>query len=225
MLNGWAAPELLASYETERLPVARVLVQQMAHNLDAVPGSPGVNATDSASSLPQQRSKLGNMFGAHNLIFGMTYDSKVIVPDGTALFQVANPITDYVPCARPGSRAPHVWVERADKRISTLDLFAREFVLLTGERGSDWCEAVKTVSGSFGVPIQAYRIGASSDLADPGHAWATTFGVKEDGAVIVRPDGYVAWRSGTLKAEPGMEIELALQTALAYQNIKQHQAG
>ena len=221
VLNGWAAPALLESYETERLPVARVLVEQMAHNLDAVPGAPGANDTDSRSSLAQKQAKLGNMFGEHNLVFGTTYYSEEIVPDGTDAVTVANPVTDYVPSARPGSRAPHFWLERDGERISTLDLFGHEFVVLTGNKGQAWCEAAKSVSGMLGVPLNAYRVGPNGELVDSNHAWATSYGVDEDGVVLVRPDGYVAWRCASMKAEPTLEIEMALQTALAIQNIQQ----
>ncbi|MGE5222283.1 MAG: FAD-dependent monooxygenase [Omnitrophica WOR_2 bacterium] len=219
VLNGWADPALLASYETERLPVSRVMVEQMASNLDSVPGAPGAGGADSTFSLPPVQPMLGSQM--HNLVFGITYDSPVIVPDGTAPEKFANPVNDYAPSARPGSRAPHVWLERAGEYISTLDLFGSDFVLLAGARGSGWCEATKSVSGSQGVPVQAFQIGPQGDLGDPDHAWVRTYGVEEDGAVLVRPDGYVAWRCAALKEEPTLEIETALQTALAKQTIQQ----
>ncbi len=153
----------------------------------------------------------------HGLVLGVTYNSPLIVPDGTAPIQVANPITEYVPNARPGSRAPHVWLERAGERISTLDLFGREFVVLAGAKGQSWCDGAKQVSQSQGVPIQAFRVGSGGDLTDAMGEWARTYGIEEDGAVLVRPDGYVAWRCATSGPEPATEIEMALRTALGHQ--------
>lgn len=225
VLNGWGAPALLTSYETERLPVSRMLVEQMAHNLNSVPGAPGIKDTDSTDSFAQRQTMLGNMFSANNLVFGTSYDSPAIVPDGTSQIQVANPITDYVPSARPGSRAPHIWLERAGEKLSTLDLFGREFVLLAGSQGSAWCEAAKFASASLGVPVQTYRVGVEGELVDQEQAWAPLYGVEQDGAVLVRPDGYVDWRCATLKAEPVMEIEMTLRIALAKQSIQQPQAA
>src|SRR5260370_19682434 len=69
------------------------------------------------------------------MIFGAQYESSAVVPDGTAAPPVANPITDYVPSARPGGRPPHVWLERDGQRLSTIDLLGNGFVLLTRPAG------------------------------------------------------------------------------------------
>jgi len=222
VLKGWAPPSLLESYEVERAPISRVMTEQMARNLGSLPGATSADGGDSASSRPPTQMHLGRpeQFREHNLVFGATYDSTVIVPDGTAPVKVANPVTDYAPNARPGSRAPHVWLERAGERISTIDLFNREFVLVAGARGQSWCDAAKQVSQSQGVPIQTFRIGWGGDF-DAGREWTTTYGVEEDGAVLVRPDGYVAWRCATRKAEPMAEIEMALKVALGHQVVEQ----
>ena len=46
------------------------------------------------------------------LIFGASYDSRAVVPDGSPPPAIDDPVTQYVPSARPGARAPHVWLER-----------------------------------------------------------------------------------------------------------------
>jgi putative polyketide hydroxylase len=69
---------------------------------------------------------------------GYTYESGAIVPDGTPPVERPDPIADYVPNARPGARAPHLWLERRGQRISTLDLFDSAFVALTGPNGDSW---------------------------------------------------------------------------------------
>jgi len=75
------------------------------------------------------------------MIFATTYESAAVLPDGRARPVVANPVTEYVPTAHPGCRAPHIWLECAGQRLSTLDLFGRSFVLLAGRAGTAWCQA------------------------------------------------------------------------------------
>ncbi|HEX9076215.1 MAG TPA: FAD-dependent monooxygenase [Anaerolineae bacterium] len=222
VLKGWTPPVLLDSYPVERAPVSRKLIEHSARNSSPMHAANNGSANAGPAQPPWSRPELAR---EHGLVFGTTYDSAVIVPDGTAPIQVANPVTDYVPNARPGSRAPHVWLERAGERISTLDLFGREFVLLAGSDGQSWCDAAKTISRSEAVPIQMFRVGPGGVVHGPDHAWAEKYGVEEDGAVLVRPDGYVAWRCATSKAEPATEIEMALSTALGRQSVRQRQAA
>lgn len=216
VLGGWAPPALLPSYEAECRPISRWMTEQMAHNMGSIRATKG-DAADSAPSRPGTRPMLGRpeSHREHGLVFGASYDSAVIVPDGTPPVQVANPVTDYMPNARPGSRAPHVWLERDGVRISTLDLFGCEFVVLAGAKGQTWCDAAKETAESLGVPLQSSRIGSNGDLNDPGMAWTETYGINEDAAVLVRPDGYVAWRYATSGVLQAPQIELALKTALA----------
>ncbi len=222
VLRGWAPPALLASYEAERTPISRWMTEQMARNMGSIRATNGDGA-DSAPSRPGTQPMLGRPESQreHGLVFGATYDSAVIVPDGTPPVQVPNPVIDYVPNARPGSRAPHVWLEQDNTRISTLDLFGREFVLLTGNEGQDWCNAARGVSRQLGVPLRSYSIGRNGDLYASGRTWTEAYGTEEDGAVLVRPDGYVAWRSATSKPEPAPEIEVALNRALGRYPIQQ----
>ncbi|HEX9077621.1 MAG TPA: FAD-dependent monooxygenase, partial [Anaerolineae bacterium] len=222
VLKGWAPPVLLDSYQVERAPVSRKLIEHSARNSNPMHAANNGSANAGPAQPPWSRPELAR---EHGLVFGTTYESAVIVPDGTAPVQVANPVTDYVPNARPGSRAPHVWLERAGERISTLDLFGREFVLLAGSDGQSWCDAAKTISRSGAVPIQMFRVGPGGDVHGPDHAWVEKYGVEEDGAVLVRPDGYVAWRCATSKAEPETEMEMALSKALGRQSVRQRQAA
>ncbi len=220
VIKGWGAPSLLASYEAERKPVSKVMVEQMALNVGSLQGAntggTGFSPSNGPAQTPGGRPEMPRQ---HGLVFGASYDSPVIEPDGSDQVKVANPVTDYAPDARPGSRAPHVWLEHAGERSSTLDLFGREFVLLAGTQGKAWCDAAKAISGLHGVPVQTFRFGMGGELADPGGTWARVFRVEEKGAVLVRPDGYVTWRSATSKAEPVGEIDRALQAALSRQPV------
>src|SRR6201999_4320887 len=69
--------------------------------------------------------------------------------------------------ARPGSRAPHVPVERAGASVSTLDLFGTAFVLLSGAEGREWHDATRSAAGAREVPLEAYLVGGG-EVRDPG---------------------------------------------------------
>src|SRR5258708_20776081 len=137
------------------------------------------------------------------MIFGAGYESSAIVPDGTAPPAVSNPITDYVPSARPGGRAPHVSLERGGQRLSTIDLFGNGFVLLTTPAGKAWHEVAQSLG------IRTVSIG-DGELADCDGQWPATYGLDETGAVLVRPDGYVGWRSRATLADPAGRLHGAM---------------
>jgi putative polyketide hydroxylase len=95
----------------------------------------------------------------------------------------------------PGTRAPHVWLEREGELISTIDLFWDEFVLLTGSPRSGWTEAAERAAKQLSVPVRTQVVAADGDLVPIDRNWTEAYGVTENGAVLVRPDAFVAWRS------------------------------
>jgi putative polyketide hydroxylase len=100
--------------------------------------------------------------------------------------------------ARPGSRAPHVWLTRAGNRVSTVDLFGRSFVLLATFEGAPWCAAARSVARRFkGLDLETFCVGTAL-LRDPDLCFAEAYGLSRTGAVLVRPDGFVAWRVKSL---------------------------
>ena len=208
VLGGWAGPALLETYECEREPVDRWITEQTLHNLAAL-RRVGTGSTGEDTSMHEGRQEF---FNEQGLIFGAAYESAAVLPDDTPPPEVTNPVTDYVPTAHPGCRAPHVWLERAGQRLSALDLFGTEFVLLVAQAGRAWCQAATEVAQTRHVLFQAFAIGPEGDLADSGGSWATTYGVEQDGAVLVRPDGHVAWRSRSSVTHPAQ----ALQGVLAW---------
>jgi len=89
---------------------------------------------------------------------------------------------------QPGSRAPHVVLERDGRRLSTLDLYGRRFVLLTDAAGEGWRRAAEQVAPRLGMELDVLRVGG--DLADVDGRWHDAHGIGAGGAVLVRPDGF-----------------------------------
>ncbi len=129
VLTRWAGPALLETYGHEREPVDRWITEQTLHNLVSI-RCVSTESTREDTSMHEGRQEF---FHEQGMIFAAAYESAAVLPDGTAPPEVANPVTEYVPTAHPGCRAPHVWLERAGRRLSTLDLFGMGFVLLTGQ--------------------------------------------------------------------------------------------
>src|SRR5260370_27589301 len=121
VLAGRAAPSLLDTYHDERQPLGRAITQQSLAN--AVSMGRLNRTTERAGARPEYLNEQG-------MIFGASYASRAVVPDGTPPAPVANPVTDYVPSARPGGRAPHAWLQQAGQQVSTIDLLAKGFVLI-----------------------------------------------------------------------------------------------
>ena len=170
MLSGWANTGLLDTYEMERLPVARFTTQQALINAQEM------QSGDHAVVARHQ---------GIGVALGYSYDAGAIVPDGTAPPTVSDPVMEYIPTARPGSRAPHVWLQDGVERFSTLDLFERSFVLLSPSHA--WCAAAKHAASGLGVRLHPRVVDDDS--------MGRTVRVSDGGAVLVRPDGHVAWRA------------------------------
>lgn len=115
----------------------------------------------------------------------------------------------------PGSRAPHLWLDRAGARISTLDLYERSLVLLASPH-SPWLAAAAEVAAGLPAPLDAYGVGEGADLVpEPGADWAEAHGITPDGAVLVRPDGFVAWRHEGAAGNPATTLRDAVATLLS----------
>jgi putative polyketide hydroxylase len=199
VLRGKADETLLDSYDDERQPFGRIVTQNALANALSM----GRNARQS-NVLPRRE-----FLNEQGLIFGASYDSMAVLPDDTPPVAVDDPVTDYVPSARPGGRAPHVRLTRGHKPISTVDLFGPHFVLLAGRNGDAWRQAAQAIGTSW-PPLVGYTIGGDGDLGDPDGNWHDAYGVDADGAVLVRPDGHVAWRSRSGASNPADALRNAL---------------
>lgn len=188
VLQGRAGASLLDTYHAERQPLGAITTRASLENSLSM----GRTARQDTAKLP--RSEFLNEQG---LIFGLSYESSAVIPDGSPLPVIDDPVTRYVPSARPGNRAPHVWLERNGERLSTIDLFGGGFVLLTGPKGGVWLDAAATLRSPTRPELAVHAIGEGREIVDAEGSWQEMYGVESDGAVLVRPDGYVGWRSRT----------------------------
>ena len=93
-----------------------------------------------------------------------------------------------------------------------MDLFGRDFVVLAGPEGDGWCAAGRAAGDALGVPVRTHQIGA--DVSDATGELETAYGTGAAGAVLVRPDGIIAWRASAAGDDPENELSGALGAAL-----------
>jgi 2-polyprenyl-6-methoxyphenol hydroxylase-like FAD-dependent oxidoreductase len=215
VLRGDAPDVLLDTYHSERRPIAEFNVEQSRENAVKIRDTgatfggrvPDCEEVDLDTPLGREQrarktaaiaqQKTHFLFLGQEIGYGY-WDSPIIVPDGTRHYAeehaVENPVYEYVPNARPGARAPHCWVACADApdvRVPLHDLLGRDFVLLThGPAGAAWARVL-----SDGHRVRHHHVGADGDLLDVDDTWSGVYGIPDDGAVLVRPDGHVAWRA------------------------------
>jgi 2,4-dichlorophenol 6-monooxygenase len=210
--DGWAGPSLLDTYEVERRPIAQrnadVSLANAMRFMEMF-GELGLTGTPDAGhahlealvAAPAGRTRLTDAiakqqehFDMLGLQLGFSYgDDGAVIPDGSAPPAAANPVREFVPTTRPGARLPHAWVEHAGTRRSLLDLLPVDgFALIAGAAVA---HAAARPTGD-GPAIHARVPGV--DFQDVEGGWAAAAGVGADGAILVRPDQHVAWRSATL---------------------------
>jgi putative polyketide hydroxylase len=203
VLRGNADEKLLDSYHAERQPLGQIITQNSLANALSMGRTARISGV-----LPRRE-----FLNEQGLIFGASYQSMAVVPDGTPPSAVEDPVTEYLPSARPGNRAPHVWLRRNNEQISTIDLFGPHFVLLAGADGDAWRRAAQAI-GPSGPPLIAHTVGSDADLGDPDGHWHDAYGIDTDGAVLVRPDGHVAWRSRSGVSNPAEILRRAFDQLL-----------
>lgn len=197
-VRGWGGPQLLASYDAERRPVARRNVAEAATNLKRML-SPRDNLPPKAvfehgPAGNRARKEYGDAYTQMmkpewftvGIQLGYFYEgSPIVVPDGTP--PPPNEVSTYTQTSRPGSRAPHVWLE--DGR-STLDLFGRGFVLLRLGKDAPGAGAFVDAAHKRGMPLTVIDMMEERVVAN-----------YERKLVLVRPDGHVAWRGDSMPGD------------------------
>ena len=241
VLAGHASPALLDTYEAERRPVDQRNCQRSLENavnhftitgaLVDPESSPEENMeqlrrvwsgraedAEHGSNVLRTMRAQSMEFSELNVEFGYAYESAAVVPDGTAPPEPIDDIRVYEPSTRPGAPLPHAWIDDEDgNRRPIKDLVAPgRFLLIAGEDGEPWCEAARQLAAEANVALDAVRIGhLDGDLYDPRCAWLRRRQIQSDGAILVRPDRFVAWRQPTSVDDPRGELAGALSQILA----------
>ncbi|HMI17983.1 MAG TPA: FAD-dependent monooxygenase [Sphingomonas sp.] len=199
--SGWGGDGLLTAYDLERRPVGIRNSASAARNYGNWMDRDG--CVDVLSDGPEGeacRRKIGERLQSslhaewHTLgiELGFRYEnSPIIVPDGSP--PTADDGSDYIQAARPGHRAPHVWL--ADGR-STLDLFGRGFVLLQLRDIDEDADLLVREARAVAMPIELVQLREAAVLD-----------LYQSALVLVRPDGQVAWRSDTLPQDSAYLID------------------
>ena len=194
VLDGRAGPALLDTYDVERRPIGAQMIEQ-AYSRYVLRTAPYLG-TDGLEPIVDDLT----------MEIGQIYRSAAVMPDdGEDGGEAFAPVGEAR--GRPGTRAPHVWLERDGQKLSTIDLPGPGFVMLAGPEADDWRAAAEPVDG-----LEVEQVGAT--LGDPDGRFADAFGISRSGAVIVRPDGHVAWRAGGDIAASAETVERAMSSLL-----------
>lgn len=188
VLDGRAGEALLDTYDAERRPVGALTTEQ-AYTRYVLRVDPSLGKDDLMPVVHEVPIELGYRYRS-SAIAG-TDDDETLWEDTRE------------PSGRPGFRAPHAWLTAEQ---STLDLFGRDFVLVAGPQGEAWRPAAARAAETLGVSLDVHRVDTEI---------AALYGTGEDGASLVRPDGFVAWRTSARPGEAADELAAALGSAVA----------
>jgi putative polyketide hydroxylase len=198
VLHKEAGEALLATYDAERRPQADYTAEQVAL----------------LSQQRQEEGSAGITVDTFTLVMGYRYSTGDIVREvGDENLPLIRRPDQWK--GQPGTHAPHLMLEREGKPISTRDLFGPHFVLLAGPDGSNWKSAAHSARAALHLPLDIYQVGGeAADILDTGNTFCDAYGITDGGAVLVRPDGIIAWRS-RVAAEREQDAEQALKSVLS----------
>lgn len=135
-------------------------------------------------------------FDRIGLDLGYTYEQGALLGDGTAAPEQSDPVSSYHPSTRPGARFPHFWLDGNRRQRSSRSVIDyRVSTLLLGDGVPDAPEERAALEGS--EVRHGVRIVRLASLEVPlcyRAAVHTLAQIEHDGALLIRPDGHVAWR-------------------------------
>lgn len=230
VLSGYAAEELLDTYDTERRPVANTVLDQTMQSLhymdllvSALGIEPGQTRKQSWAKLAelstddergrQRRTALQEAlrlqeyhYNCHGTEAGHPYsDGALITEDHNSV--PVDPELYHEPSTAPGSVLPHAWLMRRSQTLSTMDVTAHgSCTLIVGVGSHEWKTAAERASAVIGVPLVVVEIGHHLQYHDIYGDWVRVRGVNDDGCVLVRPDRRVGWRRTGTSARPADDL-------------------
>ena len=215
VLRGQAGARLLDTYDAERQPAGLQAIEQ-AYNRYVTRSDPDLGTEGIKPFIPDPHVEFNR------------YRSEAVVLDPSLPDDGSHHIDPRKSLARPGTRAPHIELQLDGGIVSSLDLYGRGFVLVAGDEGEGWRAAATEAAKATGVEIETHvveRPGGTGRLVDlPPHRtklsslftapFPAAHGIAPSGAVLVRPDGYVAWRKAEYTPDAGRDLAAALTTVL-----------
>jgi len=219
VLREEADEALLASYNDERQPAAMQMIEQ-GYQRYVTRSDPDLGMDGVKKQIPDVHVEFNR------------YRSDAVIPDADYIDDGEIDIDPRVSFALPGTRAPHVEILINGKLGSTIDLYGERFVLLTSHYGEKWKSIAYKVATALNIELDFRLIetpGSSATYVDlPIHRdkisspftlpFSEAYGITPDGAVLVRPDGYVAWREKSCTENSENNLKEAMSRVLCRKN-------
>jgi 2,4-dichlorophenol 6-monooxygenase len=241
VVSGRAGARLLDSYDEERRPIGHQVVERamkalagQMKSVEAVGLRPGQSAEEGWQTLHELWSDVpgaAERRAAHReavklqdyrsnglgVELGQRYTSCAVVDDGTPFPEPErDPELYYHPTTHPGGYLPHAWIEHDGRQLSTLDLAGHgRFCVITAIGGEPWAQAATKIAAELAIDLPVYFVGARCEYDDVLSDWAAVREVDDRGALLVRPDRHIAWRSIDRPQSPEDALRAALRQVLA----------
>lgn len=214
VVNDYAGIELLQSYSPERAPVGKQIVQRANQSrLDYAPLKKVFRVDDAENPIeagiarfksPCEEGKKARLaaqealilkrteFSAQGVEMNQRYESDAICVENEAEVWKKDKELYLQVTTRAGAKIPHAWlIDKKGYKQSTLDVVGQgRLTLITGLSGQVWVDAAKQLNLPFLRTVVIGTIG----YQDPYYEWQNRREIAEDGVILVRPDGYIAWR-------------------------------
>ncbi len=200
VLKGLAGPRLLSTYDPERRPAAAFTVEQ-AYTRYITRAAPYLRSD-----------KMQPLENDLDVECGYVYRSAAVIPENAA--DARGRVNPRESKGLPGTRAPHIYLQKGAQRISTLDLFGGNFVLLTGPEANAWSECAAAAARELRIPLDVHAIGKLSGWLDSNGEFLDAYSLSSTEAVLVRPDGFVAWRAKTSEGASVEQFAAVLSSVL-----------